>query len=61
MPTGGVTIDTATAFLAAGAVVVGVGGALVGRDAVERGDYGTITDRARRLAGAVGEVRRKAA
>ncbi|HEX8796042.1 MAG TPA: bifunctional 4-hydroxy-2-oxoglutarate aldolase/2-dehydro-3-deoxy-phosphogluconate aldolase [Polyangiaceae bacterium] len=61
MPTGGVTIDTAAAFLAAGAVAVGVGGALVGREAVERGDYATITERARRLADAVGEATRRAA
>jgi 2-dehydro-3-deoxyphosphogluconate aldolase/(4S)-4-hydroxy-2-oxoglutarate aldolase len=61
MPTGGVTLDNAADFLAAGAVAVGVGGALVERAAVDRGDYAAITERARRLAAAVGEARRRAA
>jgi 2-dehydro-3-deoxyphosphogluconate aldolase/(4S)-4-hydroxy-2-oxoglutarate aldolase len=61
MPTGGVTLDSAAAFIAAGAVVVGVGGALVDGAAVERGDYAAITGRARRLAGAVREARGRAA
>jgi 2-dehydro-3-deoxyphosphogluconate aldolase/(4S)-4-hydroxy-2-oxoglutarate aldolase len=57
MPTGGVTLESAADFLAAGAVAVGVGGALVDRAAVERGDYATITERARRLAISVREAR----
>jgi len=61
LPTGGVTLDNAAAFLAAGAVAVGVGGALVERGAVEREDYATIRERARRLADAVREARRGAA
>jgi 2-dehydro-3-deoxyphosphogluconate aldolase/(4S)-4-hydroxy-2-oxoglutarate aldolase len=61
MPTGGVTLDNAADFIAAGAVVVGVGGALVQRSAVERGDYGAITERARRLAASVREARARAA
>jgi 2-dehydro-3-deoxyphosphogluconate aldolase/(4S)-4-hydroxy-2-oxoglutarate aldolase len=61
MATGGVTVDNAAEFLAAGAVVVGVGGALVERDAVERGDYAAITERARRLAASVREARARAA
>jgi 2-dehydro-3-deoxyphosphogluconate aldolase/(4S)-4-hydroxy-2-oxoglutarate aldolase len=61
MPTGGVTVDNAADFLAAGAVVVGVGGALVDRKAVERGDYATITERARRLAASVREARARSA
>jgi 2-dehydro-3-deoxyphosphogluconate aldolase/(4S)-4-hydroxy-2-oxoglutarate aldolase len=54
MPTGGVTLDNAADFIAAGAVAVGVGGALVPRN-VE--GYATITDRARRLAAAVARAR----
>jgi 2-dehydro-3-deoxyphosphogluconate aldolase/(4S)-4-hydroxy-2-oxoglutarate aldolase len=61
MPTGGVTLDDAADFLRAGAVAVGVGGALVERGAVERGDYAAITERARRLAAAVREARGRAA
>jgi 2-dehydro-3-deoxyphosphogluconate aldolase / (4S)-4-hydroxy-2-oxoglutarate aldolase len=59
--TGGVTLDNAAAFLAAGAVAVGVGGALVERGAVEREDYATIRERARRLAEAVREARGRVA
>jgi 2-dehydro-3-deoxyphosphogluconate aldolase/(4S)-4-hydroxy-2-oxoglutarate aldolase len=61
MPTGGVTLDTAADFLAAGAVAVGVGGALIERGAVERGDYAAITERARRLAAVVRDARGRAA
>jgi 2-dehydro-3-deoxyphosphogluconate aldolase/(4S)-4-hydroxy-2-oxoglutarate aldolase len=57
MPTGGVTIENAGAFLAAGAVVVGVGGALVEREAVAREDYARITERAQRLANAIQTAR----
>ncbi len=49
VPTGGVSVEDAGVFLAAGAVAVGVGGALVARDVVARGEYGRITDYARRL------------
>jgi 2-dehydro-3-deoxyphosphogluconate aldolase/(4S)-4-hydroxy-2-oxoglutarate aldolase len=60
LPTGGVTADNAADFLAAGAVAVGLGGALVDRDAVARGDYARITEQARRLASAVREARQRA-
>jgi 2-dehydro-3-deoxyphosphogluconate aldolase/(4S)-4-hydroxy-2-oxoglutarate aldolase len=60
MPTGGVTLDNAGDFLAAGAALVGVGGALVERDAIERGNYAAITVRARRLATAVRQARGRA-
>jgi 2-dehydro-3-deoxyphosphogluconate aldolase / (4S)-4-hydroxy-2-oxoglutarate aldolase len=53
VPTGGVTVDNAGAFIEAGAVAVGVGGALVARDAVARGDFARLTDYARRLTAAV--------
>jgi 2-dehydro-3-deoxyphosphogluconate aldolase/(4S)-4-hydroxy-2-oxoglutarate aldolase len=61
MPTGGVTLDNAGDFIAAGAVVVGVGGALVDRGSVERGDYAAITERARRLAASVRDTRARTA
>jgi 2-dehydro-3-deoxyphosphogluconate aldolase/(4S)-4-hydroxy-2-oxoglutarate aldolase len=59
VPTGGVTADNAAAFLQAGAVAVGVGGALVERDAVTRGDYGRITQQARRLSAAIRAARER--
>jgi 2-dehydro-3-deoxyphosphogluconate aldolase/(4S)-4-hydroxy-2-oxoglutarate aldolase len=61
MFTGGVTLDNAADFLAGGAVAVGLGGALVERGAVERGDYAAITERARRLTAVVREARGRAA
>jgi len=53
VPTGGISAENAAEFLAAGAFAVGVGGALVERDAVARADFGRITERARRLTAAV--------
>lgn len=61
MPTGGVTADNAAGFIAAGAAAVGVGGFLVDRVAVDRGDYASITDRARRLVEVVRQARERAA
>lgn len=49
MPTGGVTIENARDFLAAGACCVGLGTALVDARSVEAGDWAGIADRARRL------------
>jgi 2-dehydro-3-deoxyphosphogluconate aldolase/(4S)-4-hydroxy-2-oxoglutarate aldolase len=57
VPTGGVTAANAGAVLAAGAVAVGVGGALVEREAVARGDYARITEQARRLRQAIRTAR----
>ena len=49
MPTGGVTIENARDFLAAGACCVGIGTALVDRKDVEAGDWLALEARARRL------------
>ncbi len=49
MPTGGVTVENARDFLAAGAACVGLGTALVDAKAVEAGDWAAIEVRARRL------------
>jgi Entner-Doudoroff aldolase len=46
VPTGGVTVENAGPFLAAGAFALGVGGAVFSRDALEAGD----TDRVRSAA-----------
>ena len=57
MPTGGVTIENAAAFLAAGAVAVGLGSALLDDKAVGSGDWAAIEERARRLMASIGAPR----
>ncbi len=54
MPTGGVTIENARDFLAAGASCVGIGTALVDRKDVEAGDWAALEARARRLMTSLG-------
>lgn len=54
MPTGGVTIENAAEFLAAGAAAVGIGTALVDARAVEAGDWAALEERARRLVASLG-------
>jgi 2-dehydro-3-deoxyphosphogluconate aldolase / (4S)-4-hydroxy-2-oxoglutarate aldolase len=49
MPTGGVTLDNAGEWLRAGAVAVGVGGALLDKRAIAEGRYEVLTENARRL------------
>src|SRR3972149_6283376 len=53
VPTGGVGADNAAQYLKAGAVVVAVGGSLVDKKAVARGDWTAITAEAQRLVSAV--------
>jgi 2-dehydro-3-deoxyphosphogluconate aldolase/(4S)-4-hydroxy-2-oxoglutarate aldolase len=60
VPTGGVTVENAAAFLQAGAVAVGVGGDLIERAAVAHGDWARVTERARRLQTAVRAARERA-
>jgi len=60
VPTGGVTIANAGEWIAAGAVAVGVGGALVDARSVNSGRYSEITDNARRLIDAVQNARARA-
>lgn len=43
LPTGGVNLETAAAFLKAGACALGVGGTLVDAKAIEAGDFQKIT------------------
>jgi 2-dehydro-3-deoxyphosphogluconate aldolase/(4S)-4-hydroxy-2-oxoglutarate aldolase len=57
MPTGGVTPDNVGEWLAAGAVAVGLGSALVDPKLVAAGDYATITARARAITTAVAAAR----
>jgi 2-dehydro-3-deoxyphosphogluconate aldolase/(4S)-4-hydroxy-2-oxoglutarate aldolase len=56
-PTGGVNLDTAGEFIRAGAVTLGVGSALVKKQAVEEGDFATIRGLAERFVRAVAEAR----
>ena len=55
VPTGGIGIDNAAEWLRAGASAVGVGSALVDRNAVAAGDFQALTIAARRLVGVVGD------
>jgi 2-dehydro-3-deoxyphosphogluconate aldolase/(4S)-4-hydroxy-2-oxoglutarate aldolase len=57
MPTGGVTIDNAGAWIKAGAVAVGIGSALVDAKAIEAGDFGIITNNAKRVVASVNAAR----
>jgi 2-dehydro-3-deoxyphosphogluconate aldolase/(4S)-4-hydroxy-2-oxoglutarate aldolase len=57
VPTGGVTPDNAGDWLRAGAVAVGLGGALVDPRLAAAGDWAAITERARRVARAVAAAR----
>jgi len=57
MPTGGVNASTVADWLAAGAEVLPVGGALVDSKAMKSGDFGVITNNARELVAAVKSYR----
>jgi len=54
MPTGGVTLENARDFIAAGACCVGLGTALVDAKTVERCDWSTLETRARMLIASLG-------
>src|SRR5438132_5879854 len=60
MPTGGVDLGTAAAFLKAGACCLGVGGQLVEPKAVAEGNFDRIRDLARQYVAVVQQVRREA-
>ena len=57
MPTGGVDLENAGAFVRAGAVAVGVGSALVRQDWVAEGNWTALTEQAGRFTDAVQEAR----
>jgi 2-dehydro-3-deoxyphosphogluconate aldolase/(4S)-4-hydroxy-2-oxoglutarate aldolase len=61
MPTGGVSLENAAEWIRAGAVAVGVGGALVDAKLVAAGDFAGITERARRFVERVRQARETAA
>ena len=57
VPTGGVSLTTATQFIQAGAAALGVGADLVDLAALRRGETGLITERARQFLALVKEAR----
>ena len=59
MPTGGVTLENAGQWIAAGAVAIGAGTAMIDAKAVASGDWAAITARAAAFVEAVAAVRRK--
>jgi len=61
MPTGGVSLENAPDWIRAGAVAIGVGGALVDAKLVAAGNYAAITDRARRFVERVKHARETSA
>ncbi len=60
MPTGGVNLESAAAFLRAGACALGVGGSLVESKAVEAGDMARIESLAKQFVRIVQETRSNA-
>jgi 2-dehydro-3-deoxyphosphogluconate aldolase/(4S)-4-hydroxy-2-oxoglutarate aldolase len=57
VPTGGVTVATAGAFIAAGAFAIGAGADLVDLARLRRGDHAGVTDTARSYVAAVQQAR----
>jgi len=57
VPTGGVTLDNARAYLKAGAIAVGVGGDLVDSEAIEEEAYDRLEQRAGEFVDAVSATR----
>jgi 2-dehydro-3-deoxyphosphogluconate aldolase/(4S)-4-hydroxy-2-oxoglutarate aldolase len=55
VPSGGVDLDSAAAWLRAGAAAVSVGGPLLG-DALRGGDFGALRDRTKAFVAACGQV-----
>jgi 2-dehydro-3-deoxyphosphogluconate aldolase/(4S)-4-hydroxy-2-oxoglutarate aldolase len=56
-PTGGVDLDTAASWIAAGACTLGVGSALVTKSALEKGNFAEIRDLATRYVKIVSDAR----
>jgi 2-dehydro-3-deoxyphosphogluconate aldolase/(4S)-4-hydroxy-2-oxoglutarate aldolase len=47
IPVGGVTLDTAAAFIKSGAVALGVGSSLINQELLDQGDFEELTRRAK--------------
>jgi 2-dehydro-3-deoxyphosphogluconate aldolase/(4S)-4-hydroxy-2-oxoglutarate aldolase len=61
MPTGGVSLENAGEWIRAGAIAIGVGGALVDPTLVAAGNFDGITERARRFVERVRQAREASA
>ena len=59
IPTGGVTPETAAAFIEAGCVALGAGSSLVSKDILEKRDWAALTARAEKFVEAIREARSK--
>jgi 2-dehydro-3-deoxyphosphogluconate aldolase/(4S)-4-hydroxy-2-oxoglutarate aldolase len=59
MPTGGVTPANAGEWIRAGAAAVGIGSALLDADAIERGEWHILTERAREAVRSVANARQR--
>ena len=57
VPTGGVTPDTAAAFLQAGSVALGAGSSLVSKEILQSRDWAALTQRAEKFLEAVRKAR----
>lgn len=57
VPTGGVSLDNASAFLEAGATALGVGSSIVDLDAAKRGEFEVIQENATSFAEVVSKTR----
>ena len=60
IPTGGVSPETIGDFMRAGSVAVGAGSTLVSKEALKRGDFAAIKDRAKQFVDAIQAARAKA-
>lgn len=58
MPVGGVELNNAAEFVRAGATALGVGSALINQRLLDTGEFGELTERARRFIEAVTEGRK---
>lgn len=56
VPTGGIDANNAGAYIRAGALAVGVGGSLIDKEAIQRGQFEVIARKARALVDAVEEA-----
>jgi 2-dehydro-3-deoxyphosphogluconate aldolase/(4S)-4-hydroxy-2-oxoglutarate aldolase len=56
MPTGGVSLTNAGDWLKAGACAVGVGSALLDKDAIEKENYSKLTDNAKIIMDSISKV-----
>jgi 2-dehydro-3-deoxyphosphogluconate aldolase/(4S)-4-hydroxy-2-oxoglutarate aldolase len=59
LPSGGVDLESAPAYIKAGAIAVAVGGAVAGKTLIAEGKFDTITENAKRMISVVREARQQ--